>query len=179
VAGYKKKGLKKITVKYCKSTETKCCSNKVEVTIEALMVMFVYCTSNADIDTDEVSVDSIAPMEMEECIRSLSEILNILKEESIVFLGAVESEDDISFNSQCDSSIDGRSYANEDNNDGPSVATCHVTDDPCFWNTFMEGALKKPSKRLHIKDSKNERLNVYYSSTWPSVRRACLQQGLK
>jgi hypothetical protein len=76
VIGYKK-GLKTYTAKYHALTESKRCSNKVDVAREELLEMLVYCNSNAESSNDEVSVDSIAPMKTKEYTISLSEILSI------------------------------------------------------------------------------------------------------
>jgi hypothetical protein len=106
VTGYKR-GLKKFTVKYYKSSESNRCSKKVDTTREELVEILVYLNSNDESDYDEVSVDSIDLVDMEEYMSYLSEILSIYKDDIDAYLGAVEREHDISSNSESDSSSDG------------------------------------------------------------------------
>jgi hypothetical protein len=108
--------------------------------------MLLYCNINDESNTHEVSVDAIAPTGIDEYTSSLSEILSIPKEDIDANLGAVESDDDISSNSESDLSTDGGSSANEDTDDdssGPSYYT--VTDDPHFWDACLKGHTKMAS----------------------------------
>jgi hypothetical protein len=84
--------------------------------MQKLLGLCLYCNTN-DKSYYDISVDSLAPVEVEEYMHSLGELLIITKKGIVVTLEAVVSEYNFSSGSESDSSSDNGSSVNDNTDD--------------------------------------------------------------